>query len=132
MPSLVSTSDEAKHGALRRSVATAFSSTRALDYEPFIDQTIPDLVSALQRHETVDLAEMLLFYSMDAANRVSFNESLGCLDSENDIGGMIQLIRDRFNHWGWWSSIPGLERLVYRNPIAMHRNRMSKKAPLVW
>lgn len=123
VPSLVSTSDELKHGTLRRSIAKAFSQVGALDYEFFVDQTIPDLVAALRKHEIVDLAEMLVFYSMDAANRLSFNEPLGCLDSESDVGGNIQLIRDRFNHWGWWSSIPGIEKLVYRNPIAMRMKR---------
>lgn len=82
-------------------------------------------MEATSRHETVDLAQMMLFYSMDAAMRIAFGEELGSLKSEADIGGTIQLIRDRFNHWGWWSSLPGLERLVYRNPISMR----SKKAP---
>ena len=123
VPSLVSTSDEAKHGALRRSVAKAFSPTAALAYEPLVDQTLSDLVSALKRYETVDIAEMLLFYSMDAANRVSFNEPLGCLNSGRDVGGTIQLIRDRFNHWGWWSSIPIVERLIYRNPVSIRMKR---------
>ncbi|KUJ08910.1 cytochrome P450 [Mollisia scopiformis] len=121
--SLVSTADEAKHGALRRSVSKAFTPAAVLDYEVYIDQTIPDLLQALERHETVDLSEMMLLYSMDSATRVSFGETLGCLESESDVGGTIQLIRDRFNHWGWWSSIPTLERLVYRNPYSMRVQR---------
>ena len=120
---MVSTADEAKHGALRRSVAKAFTPTGILDYEVYVDQTIPDLVDALGRHETVDLAEYMMFYSMDSASRVSFGEALGCLKTETDVGGTIQVIRDRFNHWGWWSSIPGLERLVYRNPISIRQKR---------
>ncbi|KAE9368399.1 cytochrome P450 [Stipitochalara longipes BDJ] len=121
--SLVSTADEAKHGALRRSVAKAFTPAATLDYEMHVDETIPELIQALERHETVDIAQMLLFYSMDAASRLLFGEPLGCLRTESDVGGTIQLIRDRFNHWGWWSSIPGLERLVYRNPISMRVKR---------
>jgi cytochrome P450 len=79
----------------------------------------------MSRHQTVDLAPIMLFYSMDAAMRIAFGEELGSLKSETDVGGTIQLIRDRFNHWGLWSSLPSLEMLVYRNPIAMR----SKKAP---
>jgi cytochrome P450 len=125
LPSLVSTRDETKHGELRRSVSKAFTPAGALNYESYIDQTIPELIEALSRHETVDLAQIILYYSMDAATRVSFGETLGCLVTETDVDGAIQLIRDRFNHWGWWSSIPSLERVVYRNPISMR----SKKAP---
>lgn len=103
----MSTADEAKHGALGRSVAKAFTLTGVLDYEHYINQTILDLLEALGRHETVDLSEMMTLYSIDAAARMSFGETLGCLESESDVGGTIQLIRDRFNHWGRWSSIPG-------------------------
>ncbi|KAK4910659.1 hypothetical protein LTR49_020694 [Elasticomyces elasticus] len=65
----------------------------------------------------------MLYYSMDAAGRFSFSESLGCLRADADMGGSAQMIRDRFNHWGWWSSLPGLERLIYRNPIALRMKR---------
>jgi hypothetical protein len=108
---------------LRRSVAKAFTPTGALDYEAYVDETIPELVDALARHSTVDLAKIMLYYSMDAATRISFGESLGRLQAEFDVGGTIQLIRDRFNHWGRWSSIPDLERLVYRNPISVRTQR---------
>ncbi|KAI1327940.1 cytochrome P450 [Xylariaceae sp. FL0255] len=125
VPSLVSTRDEARHAALRRSVANAFTLNAALDYERWIDATIAEMLDAVAKKRTFDLSAMILWYSMDAASRFSFGEPLGCLKAEDDVGGSIQLIRDRFNHWGWWSSIPRLERLVFRNPISMRQ----KKAP---
>ncbi|RYP19499.1 hypothetical protein DL765_003339 [Monosporascus sp. GIB2] len=123
VPSLVSTADEARHGALRRSVANAFTPTAALGYERWIDVTIAELLGTIRRKTTFDLSSMILWYTMDAAGLFSFGEPLGCLAAENDVNGSIQLIRDRFNHWGWWSSVPQLERLVYRNPIAMRQKR---------
>ncbi|RYP53845.1 hypothetical protein DL768_001296 [Monosporascus sp. mg162] len=123
VPSLVSTVNEARHGALRRSVANAFTPTAALGYEKWIDITIAELLGTMRRKTTFDLSSMILWYTMDAAGRFSFGEPLGCLAAEDDVNGSIQLIRDRFNHWGWWSSIPQLERLVYRNPIAMRQKR---------
>ena len=39
-----------KHGALRRSVARAFTPVAALEYECHVDQTVPDLIEALRRH----------------------------------------------------------------------------------
>ncbi|KAF3024757.1 hypothetical protein E8E14_005753 [Neopestalotiopsis sp. 37M] len=123
VPSLVSTADEGRHGALRRSVANAFTPTAVLDYESWIDTTIVELLEIVEKKSVFDLSSMVLHYTMDAAGRFSFGEPLGCLEVEADVGGSIQLIRDRFNHWGWWSSIPGLERLVYRNPLAMRQKR---------
>lgn len=124
VPSLVSTADEARHSLLRRAVASAFTITATLDYEKWVDATISELLDVLARKRNAfDLSSMILWYTIDAASRFSFSEPLGCLAAEDDITGSIQLIRDRFNHWGWWSSIPQLERLVFRNPVAMRQKR---------
>ncbi|KAI5928246.1 cytochrome P450 [Camillea tinctor] len=125
VPSLVSTADEARHGALRRSVANAFTPTASLDYESYIDETLTEFLDILSKktQEPFDLAALILYYTIDSAGRFSFGEPLGCLAAESDVGGSIQLIRDRFNHWGHWSSLPQLERLVYRNPVAMRAKR---------
>ncbi|KAK5741900.1 hypothetical protein LTR17_003648 [Elasticomyces elasticus] len=121
--SLVSTRDETRHGALRRSVASAFTPTGVLDYEPWIDESIVELLDVLSERPIIDLSSMMLYYSMDAAGRFSFGESLGCLRADADVGSVAGMIRDRFNHWGWWSALPGLERLIYRNPIALRMKR---------
>ncbi|KAJ3577662.1 hypothetical protein NPX13_g2907 [Xylaria arbuscula] len=124
VPSLVSTRDEARHAALRRSVASAFTPNAVLDYESSIDATIRELLAAISNKKAAfDLSSMILWYTMDAAARFSFGDPLGCLSAEGDVGGSIQLIRDRFNHWGQWSSLPRLERLIFRNPIAMRLKR---------
>ncbi|KAI0485829.1 cytochrome P450 [Xylaria cf. heliscus] len=115
--SLVSTRDEKQHGALRRSVANAFTPTAALDYEKWIDLTIKELLETVAKKSTLDLASMILWYTMDASARFSFGVPLGCLAAEGDVGGSIQLIRDRLSHWARWSSYPRIERLVHRNPI---------------
>ncbi|KAI1428439.1 cytochrome P450 [Xylaria sp. FL1777] len=114
---LVSTREEKKHEALRRSVAGSFTSTAALDYEKWFDVTIGDLLETLTKKSTFDLTSVISWYSMDAASRVSFSVSLGCLAAEADVGNNIQIIRDSFVHWTRWSSYPRIERLVHRNPI---------------
>ncbi|KAK3073217.1 hypothetical protein LTR53_005416 [Teratosphaeriaceae sp. CCFEE 6253] len=121
--SLVSTADEARHAALRRSVAGAFTATNTLDYEPWVDATIADLVAVLSTRALVDLPEIMLYYSMDAAGRFSFGATLGCLAANADVGGVAQVIRDRLAHWGHWGALPGLERLVYRNWFAVRVKR---------
>ncbi|KAI2629804.1 cytochrome P450 [Hypoxylon sp. NC1633] len=125
--SLVSTADEDRHAALRRSVANAFTPTAVLDHESSIDATIEELIDILSKKTDFDLSSMILWYTIDAAGRFSFGEPLGCLQAESDVGGSIKLVRDRFNHWGWWSSLPELERLLYRNPIAIRQKRASSQ-----
>lgn len=116
--SLVSAPD-AQHSALRRSVAGAFTPTAVLDYEKYIDDTIPELLYELEERKRFDFADMMTFYSMDAASRFVFSETLGCLRTASDVGGMIATVRERFLHWGHWSSLPHLERQVFRNPVML-------------
>ncbi|KAI1777293.1 cytochrome P450 [Hypoxylon cercidicola] len=123
VPSLVSTADETRHGALRRSVANAFTPTAVLDYEKWIDATIEELLVLISKKKTFDLSSTILWYTMDAAGRFAFGEPLGCLQVEGDVGDSIQLVRDRFYHWGLWSSLPQLEKLLYRNPISIRQTR---------
>jgi len=111
------------HAALRRSVAGAFTPTAVLDYEKYIDQTIPELLEELEKRKTFDFAEMMTFYSMDTASHFAFSETLGCLRSGSDVGNMIGTVRERFLYWGRWGSLPHLERLIYRNPITLHLPR---------
>lgn len=147
VPSLVSTRDEARHAALRRAVGHAFTPAAVLSYEEAIDEMIGELCEVLARkcprrgsggggsaaaegppgqggsRASFDLAATMLYASIDAAGRFAFGETMGCLAAEADVDGSAQLIRDRFVHWGIWSSLPGLERLVYRNWFTLRRSR---------
>ncbi|KAI0871600.1 cytochrome P450 [Hypoxylon argillaceum] len=115
--SLVSMRDEKQHGVLRRSVTNAFTPTAALDYEKWIDVSIEELLVSLAKKSTFDLTCMTLWYTMDASARFTLGRPLGCLAAEDDVDGMLQLIRDRLAHWSRWASYPWIERLVYRNSI---------------
>lgn len=121
--SLVTIADENRHKLLRRSVAGAFSSNATLDYEPHIDRSIEDLLQVLGTDRVVDVSAKFAYYTMDAAGRFSFGQPLGCLAANDDAGGRIALIRERSRHWARWGSLPGLERLIFRNPIAMRMKR---------
>ncbi|KAI3341627.1 cytochrome P450 [Ustulina deusta] len=114
---ILSTRDEKQHGALRRSVANAFTATAALDYEKWFDITIGELLEAVVSKPTFDLTSMISWYSMDAAARFSFSAPLGCLAVQGDVDNNMQTIRNHFTHWTRWSSYPQIERLVYRNPV---------------
>ena len=124
VPSLVSTADEAKHGALRRSIAGAFTPNGVLPLEQCIDQTMRELRDILaQKAEATDLPMWMSLFSMDSAARQAFGEDRGYLAAGKDVDGTIQLIRNRFNHWGRWSSLPGVESLIYRNAVSINRKQ---------
>lgn len=120
---MVTVQDEDRHTALRRSVASAFTPSGVLELESHIDATIKDLISVLKGKKVVDLSAQMAYYTMDAAGRFAFGQPLDCLATDTDAGGRIALIRERSLHWTRWGSLPDLERLVYRNPLALRAKR---------
>lgn len=67
----------------------------------------------------------MAYFGLDAAAGFAFNVPKGCLAADADVAGMIAVTRDRMRHWSRWGSLPALERLLFRNPIAMQ----TRKAP---
>jgi cytochrome P450 len=118
------TMEEAGHAKLRRAVAGAFSPNAVAEMEAILEQAMHELVEALDdaaaTGREIDLSETLLFYSLDNATRMVFGEPGGHLRTNSDIQGLGAMIRQRFAHWGYWSSLPRLERWVNRNPIALY------------
>jgi len=116
--SVITLADEQRHNTLRRSIANAFTAKTTLDYEPHIDGTIQELLLALRRESVFDLGAKMALFGLDAAAGFAFNKPKSCLAADADVDGMITLTRERARHWSRWASIPGTERLLYRNPIA--------------
>lgn len=124
--SVVTIRDENRHNRLRRSVANAFTASAALDYEPHIDRTIEGLLQNLSKQRTFDLSRVMLYFGLDAASGFAFNSPMGNLAADADVHGMIAVTRERMRYWTAWGSLPGLERLLYRNPIAIRMKSASQ------
>jgi cytochrome P450 len=67
----------------------------------------------------------MAYFGLDAAAGFAFNVPKGCLAADADVAGMIAVTRGRMRHWSRWGSLPGIESLLLRNPIAMRL----RKAP---
>lgn len=87
--SLVSTADEAKHEALRNSVAKALTQSATLKQETPLNQAISELIETLGRHQKVDISQMLFFYSIDVDSRLLFSEPLGCLRTKSFLEDIL-------------------------------------------
>jgi cytochrome P450 len=117
--SLVTIQDPVKHDRLRRSVAGAFSQTGVLELEDGMDETLSTLLEVVEIHKEIDLSTQLLWFSVDTAGRIAFSEDFGSLKTNSDHSGIIKVIHSRFMHWGNWAAMPGLERLLFHNPLSL-------------
>jgi cytochrome P450 len=79
----------------------------------------------MSKKQTFDMSRTMAYFGLDASSGFAFNVPKGCLEADADVAGMIAVTRSRMRHWSRWGSIPGVERLLFRNPIAMR----TRKAP---
>lgn len=118
MPSIVSMTEQ-QSTAVHRVAGAAFTANALLDYEDYIDQSCAALLKALkERPKPIDLNWWFALFAMDVINRVAFSDSLGFLQSGEDVDHLMAATKDRFDHWGRWGAVPGLERVLFKSPLA--------------
>ena len=103
LPSLFSTTDEAYHAQLRRSVNNAFSMSALVQYEPFVDETTEkflDQTTALfvSKNAVCDFAEWLQFYAFDVIGNITYSKRHGFVDRGEDVDGMVQYLGKLFSY----------------------------------
>lgn len=118
MPSIVAMT-EAQSTAVHRVAGSAFTANALLDYEDYIDQSCAALLRAFKtRPKPIDINWWFGLFAMDVINRVAFGDSLGFLDSGEDVENLMAATKDRFDHWGHWSAVPGIERFLFKSPFS--------------
>lgn len=118
MPSIVSMT-EAQSTAVHRVAGAAFTANALLDYEDYIDQSCAALLTAFkQRPKPIDLNYWFALFAMDVINRIAFSDSLGFLQSGEDVDNLMAATKDRFDHWGRWAAVIDLETLLFKTPLA--------------
>ena len=115
---IVAIRDEARVTAMKKHIISAFTTTAILDYEHHIDINIRRLMKHLSSAgDEVDISEWNSAYSYDTICRVAFSEDQGVLDAHKEASLLFKAGRDRFEHWYTWLSLPGLERLIFKNKM---------------
>ncbi|KAL4752995.1 hypothetical protein BDW72DRAFT_201954 [Aspergillus terricola var. indicus] len=87
-----------RHAENRRKVASMYSMSSPVAYEPYVDDCIAvfkqrlDEISA--QSKTVDMAHWLQCYAFDVIGKITFGSRFGFLDAGNDVGGVMKSIED--------------------------------------
>ncbi|MCJ1384791.1 hypothetical protein MMC17_007909 [Xylographa soralifera] len=139
LPSLFSTTDEAYHAQLRRSVNNAFSMSALVQYEPFVDETTEkflDQTTALfvSKNAVCDFAAWLQFYAFDVIGNITYSKRHGFVDRGEDVDGMVQYLGKLFSYVAPVGQLPILDVLLLKNPILRFLDRtgiMSFTFPVV-
>ncbi|CBF81681.1 protein CYP5080D1 [Aspergillus nidulans FGSC A4] len=87
-----------RHAENRRKVASMYSMSSLVAYEPYVDNCIAVFKQRLNeisvQGKTVDMAHWLQCYAFDVIGEITFGSRFGFLDAGNDVGGVMKSIED--------------------------------------
>jgi cytochrome P450 len=111
LPSLFSTTDEAYHANLRRSVNNAFSMSALVQYEPLVNEVVDLFLTQTDRiyaapGQVCDFAKWLQFFAFDVIGQITYSKRHGFVDKNEDIDGMIRYLAKLFSYVAPVSSTP--------------------------
>ncbi|KAJ5231870.1 uncharacterized protein N7469_006458 [Penicillium citrinum] len=86
----------AHHSVMRRKVASLYSMTSLVSYEPYVDNCV-DLLNAqftrfAESGSDTDLAHWLQCYAFDVIGEITFGERFGFLDEGRDISHLMKTL----------------------------------------
>ncbi|KAL5320426.1 hypothetical protein ACEPPN_011230 [Leptodophora sp. 'Broadleaf-Isolate-01'] len=125
--SLFNTEDEKFHAKLRRSVASAYSMSNLVTFEPLVDSTIAAFITQLRNRVVdragedgvLDFGTWLQYYAFDVIGELTFSQRLGFVDQGKDIEGVISVLERMLNYFAVVGQAPYLDRLFYKNPVLL-------------
>ncbi|KAJ5603228.1 hypothetical protein N7537_006184 [Penicillium hordei] len=99
---MFSVMDERRHAAHRRKVASMFSMTSMVAYEPFVNSCNTTLVEQLSqraaRGESVAIPRWMQYYAFDVIGEITVGASFGMMRTGGDIDGILQTLQDNLSY----------------------------------
>jgi hypothetical protein len=120
LPNLFSATNEVYHARLRRAVASAYTMTNIVQFEPLVNSTITAFVKALEKRfvdrgdvsEICDFGTWLHFFAFDVIGEITWSKRLGFVEQGVDIEGIIHNVDEAFRYFAVVSH-PRLYGLVH-------------------
>lgn len=101
MPGLFNTPDETFHRLMKKPIASIYSMSNLVTFEPYADSTLTVFFEQLDRRyvqtrQECDLGKWLQWFAFDFMGEITFSHRLGFLEHASDVDGIIGDIRDHF------------------------------------
>ena len=101
LPVVFNTQDENLHKTLKTPVASLYSLTNLVKFEPFIDEEIGMLFEQLDKRferaqETFDLADWMQYFAYEVMGTMTFSKRYGFIEQGNDNNGLLKVVWDFF------------------------------------
>lgn len=135
--SMVFTTDEQQHSAMRRPIAKAYSLSSLVEYEPLVDSTTAvflarlDGLFASKEGKACDLGLWLGWYAFDVIGELTFSKRLGFLEKADDVEGIAKSILQNFEWCAALGQMPWLDWWTKKNPIYQRFLAKPTSSPII-
>ena len=97
LPAIFTTQDENLHRALKTPVASLYSLTNVVTFEPFVEEVLAILFRELDKRfvktqATFALGDWLQYFAFDVMGTMTFSKRYGFLETGTDVNGMLGAI----------------------------------------
>ncbi|OBU01841.1 hypothetical protein VE01_00371 [Pseudogymnoascus verrucosus] len=122
-PAVFTTQDEQMHKTLKTPVASLYSLTNVINFEPFIDEVLEVMFNQLdarfvETFAVFDLGDWIQYFAFDVMGTMTFSKRYGFLENGNDANGLLRAIWDFMLTIGPMTQFPKLDRILYKSFIA--------------
>ncbi|KAI1080452.1 cytochrome P450 [Whalleya microplaca] len=135
LPTMFAVQNEAVHRMLKRPIASVYSMSNLVSFEPLVDRTIGVFRQELDRRfvlpgEACDLGTWLQYFAFDVVGEITFSKRLGFLEEGRDVEGIMAGIWRWFQYVAVVGQMPWLDSLWFKNKVVSHL-RPTKWSPMI-
>ncbi|KAI0016492.1 putative benzoate 4-monooxygenase cytochrome P450 [Xylariomycetidae sp. FL0641] len=120
--SIFNTQNEETHRGLKNPIASIFSLSNVITFEPLIDgvlQCFSEQIDTrfVKTNEAFDLGEWLEYFAFDVMGSMSFSKRYGFLEEGRDVSNRLETIFQFLETAAPMTQVPLLDRLLYKNRV---------------
>ncbi|KAE8446600.1 hypothetical protein EG329_011793 [Mollisiaceae sp. DMI_Dod_QoI] len=127
LESLFNATDNKFHARIRRGIASTYSVSNVINFEPLVDSTISTFINELDTRYVdkegaagiCDFGTWLHYFAFDVIGELAFTERLGFLERAADVEGIISNLGTILTYFSVVGQMPWLDRVLMKNPIRM-------------
>ena len=123
LPAIFNIRDEALHKQLKSPVASLYSLSSIVTYEPFVNQVLEILFDQLDQryvrsHQSFELGDWLQYFAFEVMGTMTFSKRYGFLEQGHDATEMLETIWNYMVDAATFTQIPWLDTFWRKNRIA--------------
>ncbi|KAH8658385.1 cytochrome P450 [Xylariales sp. PMI_506] len=121
-PTMFAAADNKTHAAIRKPVAPAYSMSKIIQFEPFVDKNMKLFYTKLDElfistNKPCDYHNWVQYWAFDVIFEMTMSRNLGFMEAGGDVDGVLKQLNRETDYRAISLTMPIIDRLVKWNPL---------------